>query len=170
MICRCCVIILFSFMLLGNARAENGAAQSALHDDYTRQIESLITRIKSDPNNSQQKISDSQKLPKLVSAANPESISDEVIDSLISLLKDDDDIVRFNTAKTLGSIGPRAKQAVPALESALKRIQSELSNKMWTGTSSEYEICPAIQNITKKEIAPGCAVSYPTISVKAPKN
>jgi len=51
------------------------------------------------------------------------------IDLLANLLTDRDDSVRYWIAMALGYLGPRARQAVPALEKALKERECDNSSK-----------------------------------------
>jgi hypothetical protein len=51
------------------------------------------------------------------------NLPDNLIDNLISLLEDRNDAVKFYTASVLGSMGSRAKRAVPALQQAWKLAQ-----------------------------------------------
>jgi hypothetical protein len=52
-------------------------------------------------------------------------INRQAIFAIAELLDDDSDAVREEAAASLGMIGPRARNAVPALHRALKRIQEE---------------------------------------------
>jgi HEAT repeat protein len=56
-------------------------------------------------------------------------VSDADIKLLADMLSDRDDSVRYWIAMALGYIGPRAQQAVPALEKALREIQCVHASK-----------------------------------------
>jgi|SRR5579864_5377181 len=123
------------------------------------QISSLVKQIQAQALSSERE-KKAQHLAATVRTTNA-FLDDQMIDLIASLLQNNDDIVRFNAARSLRYIGPRAKHTVPQLEAALNKIRRELSTKQfWTGTSSEDEICPALQRITGKEVGPGCNFSY----------
>jgi PBS lyase HEAT-like repeat len=56
-------------------------------------------------------------------------VSDADIQLLAEMLSDRDDAVRYWIATTLGYLGPRAQQAAPALERALKDAQCAHGSK-----------------------------------------
>lgn len=124
------------------------------------QISSLVKQIQAQALSSERE-RNAQLMAATVRTTNASLIDDQIINVIASLLQDSDDIVRFNAARSLRYIGPRAKRTVPQLEAALNKIRHELSTKQfWTGTSSEDEICPALQRITGKAVGPGCNFSY----------
>jgi hypothetical protein len=71
----------------------------------------------------EQKRRDAHRLRIMIEKLPADSIDDTTIGEIAALLEDRDDTVRFWIAATLGKIGPRAKQTIPALESALKKIE-----------------------------------------------
>lgn len=50
-------------------------------------------------------------------------VSDKLIDDIANLLSDEVDAIKSYAATGLGSIGPKARRAIPALERALKLAQ-----------------------------------------------
>ncbi len=127
-----------------------------------RQITDLAKEIQVPMRSSSQRQEEAQRLAQMMRTVDVSLVDDRTVDLIAALLQDEDDIIRFNAAKALRYVGARAKRAVPRLEAALAKIHLELNaKKFWTGTSSEDEICPALQRILGKKVAPGCAFSYP---------
>jgi hypothetical protein len=88
----------------------------------------------------------------------PSMIGDEAINRIIDLLNDDSDAVRGNVAMAIGTIGPRARKATPALENALELARQYMTYiqernfvnsgvPIFTGTSSATDICMALKDI-----------------------
>ena len=76
------------------------------------------------------------------------AIDSRIIDDLAGLLSDQNDAVRYWAALALASIGPPAKRAVPALEAALKDIQSTTSKiPVGPDLTSESAILGALAKI-----------------------
>ena len=77
------------------------------------------------------------------------AIDDSVIDRLAELLSDDSDAVRYWVAASLGTIGPRAVRAVPALEEALRRVE-DYRRSYLVGPSSDSKqfVLMALEAIT----------------------
>jgi hypothetical protein len=123
----------------------------------TQSIDALVKQIQSDKPLSQDCDKHALILSERVSRMNALIITDQDIDSISSLLQNSDDVVRFNAARALGYIGPKARRAVPALEVALKRVLAERAGiSTWSGSTSQDEICPALKKITGRTPSPEC--------------
>ena len=77
------------------------------------------------------------------------AIDVSMIDRLAELLSDDSDAVRYWVAASLGTIGPRAVRAVPALEEALRRVE-DYRRSYLVGPSSDSKqfVLMALEAIT----------------------
>jgi hypothetical protein len=84
---------------------------SAVRTEYARQLADLIRR-------------------------NPGIANNADIESLANMMADRDDSVRYWIAISIGYVGPRARQAVPALEKAFKEKECDHSSKNSTSAIS----------------------------------
>lgn len=78
-----------------------------------------------------------------------------VVSGLIALLSDRNDSVRWGAAESLANISPRPKQAVPALEMALRESDADLDKLDGPFLPTRYSgeaIRQALRKITKKRI------------------
>ena len=155
-LCKTLAFLLLMAFYGDHLRADSSVQPSSA----TQTIDALVKQIQSDKPLSQERDKHAQMLFRSVSHMEVSVITDQEIDLISSLLQDNNDVVRFNAARALGYIGPKARRAVPALETALKKVKSELADKrIWTGTSSEFEICPALKKITGRIPSPECKPS-----------
>lgn len=86
-----------------------------------------INAIKKEPSGNV-RTEDARRLAEQV-RRNELAVSDADIAVLAGMLSDRDDSVRYWIATTLGYLGPRAQQAAPALERALKDAQCAHEDK-----------------------------------------
>jgi hypothetical protein len=83
----------------------------------------------------------------------PDAIDDRTLSELAAMLEDRNDSVRFWIAASLGKIGPRARQTIPALENALKKVECAPGS-----LTSEPAIRAALAEIGKNPLPRVCPV------------
>jgi hypothetical protein len=90
------------------------------------------------------------------------TVKASVVDEVAELLEDDADLVRFYAAAALGFLGASARHAIPALEKALARRESERGivfgqPRVFTSpVSSVQAICAALMKIDLTRVPGGC--------------
>jgi hypothetical protein len=82
------------------------------------EIDDLIRKIELE-RDSENQIRYAQQIQEIVCHTDPAEFSDELIDQLIGLALNANELVRVHSANALVCIGPPAKRAIPALETAL---------------------------------------------------
>jgi len=101
-------------------------------------------------------------LSQIVEFDKPRSASSATIDEITGLLDDDSDGVRGFAANALGTIGPPAARAIPALVRALKRAEDEFIHPGQLGPSafSGDDICEAFDKIGNTPAGVSCRDGY----------
>jgi hypothetical protein len=116
--------VAFALLLPGVARAEaKPTINQQLQQAIAKVRKAKATAAKSDA---------AERLVALTYERDCSDVTDETIQSLISLLDMPDDVVRMWVAGALGDIGPRAKGAAPKL----LRILAEVECKQWDLSSA----------------------------------
>jgi len=118
-------ILCFAFALL------TGVAGARSKPDINRQLQSAIARVRK-AKTITAKSDAAERILALTYERDCSDVTDETIQSMISLLDVPDDGVRMWVAAALGDIGPRAKAAVPKLLSIL----AEVDCKIWDQSSA----------------------------------
>jgi hypothetical protein len=95
---------------------------SAGKPDINQQIESTVSRVRK-AKTEDMKSNAAQHLIDLTDNRDNSDVTNETINSVISLLDMPDDAVRVWVAAALGNFGPRAKAAVPKLLTILADIE-----------------------------------------------
>jgi HEAT repeat protein len=126
------------------------AASSAGATNVNQSISQIIKEIRNETSTIQ-RTEHAYRLRQAIGKVAPEEISDNVIADLGNLLEDRDDSVRAWVAASLAKIGPRAKQTIPALEVALKKIEC-----VYGSLTSEPAIRSALTNLGKNPPEPEC--------------
>jgi HEAT repeat protein len=132
------------------------AAGQSRKTSNTLEIERMIKEIRTESRN---KIREdvAKYLAAFVAQKKLEVENDDgtTIDEIASLLGDRDDLVRYWAAMALQHIGPAARQAVPALQKALREIEPEVgSGKLGPSASSASAIRKALHSITGEDMTP----------------
>jgi HEAT repeat protein len=113
--------------------ASQAICGSLNQSDVKRRIETAIVGIKSE-SVFHLRIAEARRLWLFVHDQKPltlETLDDESIDGVASLLEDDNESVKSFAAKILGAIGPRAERAVPALKNALTVVKPILASPLF---------------------------------------
>ncbi len=90
--------------------------------DINQQLQSAIAKVRR-AKTTTAKSDAAERLIALIDDRDCSDVTDQTIQSLISLLDMPDDVVRTWVAAVLGQIGPRAKAAVPKLLSILAEVE-----------------------------------------------
>jgi hypothetical protein len=98
------------------------AAKAQTGPDINQQLRSAITSVRKAKTITASSDA-SERLVSLTYEKDCSGVSDETINSMVSLLNIPNDIVRMWVAGALGNIGPRAKVAVPKLLKILSDVQ-----------------------------------------------
>lgn len=87
------------------------------------------------------------------SPADAGAVSDETVDSISALLKDDDPIVKMYSALALGELNGRANRALPALYEALETYRDPPSEDyILPAVDGRAEILGAIKRVEAAEV------------------
>jgi hypothetical protein len=98
-----------------------GVAWAKTKPDINQQLQSAIAKVRK-ARTTDAKYYAAERIVALTDERDCSDVTDETIQSMISLLDMPDDGVRMWVAGALGDIGPRAKAAVPKLLSILAEV------------------------------------------------
>ena len=98
-----------------------GVAGARTKPDINQQLQSTIAKVRK-AKTTTAKADAAERLVALTYERDCSDVTDETIQSMISLLDMPDDVVRMWAAAALGDVGPRAKAAVPKLLSILAEV------------------------------------------------
>ncbi len=99
-----------------------GVARPRGKPDINQELQRAITKVRK-AKTIRAKSDAAERLVALVDDRDCSDVTDQTIQSLISLLDIPEDVVRTWVAAALGQIGPRARAAVPKLLSILAEIE-----------------------------------------------
>jgi hypothetical protein len=131
------------------------AAGSEHNDKTTYSIEEMAERIKATSSTSVRRTY-ARQLSRLVCYLDRRLTTNE-FDDITGLLSDKDSHVTMFAAAALGTMGAKATPAIPALQDALKRAESEVSVTPRTGIWPDRLIRGALQEIKgERQVPPVC--------------
>lgn len=101
-----------------------GIAKAKARPDINQELQSTMAKVRKAKTTTARSDA-AEHLVALIDDRDCSDVTDQTIQSLISLLDMPDDIVRTWVAAVLGQIGPRAKGAVPKLLTILAEVECE---------------------------------------------
>jgi len=142
----CVVLILSAYFLSGSAFGREPIQR------HISDIEPLLKKIETEQSpRARWDLADELAMT-LWTAPDLDRISDDLINRIILLLRDNDEAVQFSVAKGLGRLGPRAMAAVPELERIMREADaSEKLNIIGLGVSTADTMREALTRITGRE-------------------
>lgn len=100
-----------------------------------KEIQKTITDIHKMRGTTQEHLIEAKRLATLTKKIDPNAIDDKTLKNLTSLLNEPEDSVRFWVTVSIGNLGPRAKEAVPALLKDIREMDCTLGEVTSAGSA-----------------------------------